>query len=231
MIGKDFDKIEWNVAGFHFLEPNALVGDVCLFLLSMYLYKRMNQFDPSHFNTYWKRFYLFFGIGFLMGGFGHFLFHYWGVPGKYASWFIGMVATLQIELAFISDWKNEQQLQRLRKLAYLKFLVFCLIECYVLYTTDLSIDQSKGLKIPSLDSAIGLIFSLGFLARIYHKQRSVAFRYFNWALFIMIPIAFIIELKINLHPYFDRNDFSHVLLGISLLIYFQGIRKVSMRTA
>ena len=31
MIGHDFEKIQLDIWGFHFLEPNALIGDIFLF--------------------------------------------------------------------------------------------------------------------------------------------------------------------------------------------------------
>jgi hypothetical protein len=40
----------------------------------------------------------------------------------------------------------------------------------------------------------------------------------------LLPNAFIQSQKINLNQWFDRNDFSHVLLLISLLLYYHTIR-------
>jgi hypothetical protein len=45
------------------------------------------------------------------------------------------------------------------------------------------------------------------------------------AALVLLPNAFIQSQKINLHQWFDRNDFSHVLLLLSLLLYFNGIKK------
>jgi hypothetical protein len=39
----------------------------------------------------------------------------------------------------------------------------------------------------------------------------------------LLPNAFIQSQKLNLTPWFDRNDFGHVLLAISLFLYWKGI--------
>jgi hypothetical protein len=44
---------------------------------------------------------------------------------------------------------------------------------------------------------------------------------------VLLPNALVQGMKINLHPWFDRNDFSHVLLMIGVSIYFVGIKKLS----
>jgi len=37
MIGHDFEKIQLDIWGFHFLEPNALIGDIFLHQLETFL--------------------------------------------------------------------------------------------------------------------------------------------------------------------------------------------------
>ena len=36
LIGKDFDKIEFDFFGLHLLEPNAFIGDVVILFVALY---------------------------------------------------------------------------------------------------------------------------------------------------------------------------------------------------
>ena len=226
LIGKDFDKIETNIFGFKFLEINALYGDTLIFIVALiFAYKVSKLGQKSHFFKYWKWFFIVFGIGFFMGGLGHSFFNYWGVPGKYASWLIGIVAVLFIELAMISIFPTVSNRKTLVQFAVLKLFVALGVEIILLSTLDLSVDPSKGLIVPTINSVIGLGLVLGGLAVHYQKKIGPSFRYLWLSTLVLIPNTAIQGMKINIHPYFDRNDFSHVLLIAGLFLYMKSINE------
>ena len=225
MIGQDFAKIQLDIWGFHFLEPNALIGDIFLFSTALIIAAKIKKIQSKHpFYTNWRRFYLIFGFSFLAGGLGHFLYHYLGLWGKYPSWLLSMISTYFLSLAQISLWPNLRQQQLFKKGAMLLLLLGVIIEIIVFNTVDLSIDQSKGLAVPSIVSGIGMIFSLFFLAWHYQKKYHPNFKYFWIAVLTLFPSALIQSQKINLAQWFDRNDLSHILLFITLLLYWKGIK-------
>ena len=225
MIGHDFEKIHFDIWGFHFLEPNALIGDVILFGTSLFLAAKIKKISSKHpFYQNWRRFYLIFGFSFLLGGFGHFFYFYLGLWGKYPSWILSMLSTYFLGLAQISLWPNLRQQQLFKKAAMLLLLVGVVIELIVFNTVDLSIDQSRGLAVPSIISGIGMIFALFFLGLYYQKKYHPHFKFFWIAVLTLFPSALIQSQKINLAPWFDRNDLSHVLLFICLLFYWRGIQ-------
>jgi hypothetical protein len=41
----------------------------------------------------------------------------------------------------------------------------------------------------------------------------------------MVPSAIIFLAKINPHPWFDKNDLSHVLLTIGIIYFYKGVQK------
>jgi len=90
---------------------------------------------------------------------------------------------------------------------------------------DMTIDQSKGLIIPSVNSGIGLIFSLVFVGIRYQRLYHSGYQYLWMAAALLFPSSIILSQKINLHQWFDRNDFSHVLLLLSLILYFVALQK------
>jgi len=225
MIGKDFDKIELNIWGLHFLEPNALFGDFLLFSMALFFAHRIKQLHSQHpFYLNWRRFYLLFGLSFMAGGLGHFLFAYWGLWGKYPSWILSMIATYYMSLAQISLWPNQRQQGQFKTAVALLVFLGILVEIYVFNSVDLSTDQSRGLAVPSIVSGIGMVFSLFFLGLKYQKSIHRQFNYFWIAVLLLFPSAIIQSQKINLAPWFDRNDFSHLLLVVCMVLYWKGIQ-------
>ena len=225
MIGQDFPKIAWDISGLKLLEPNAMIGDLVLFTTALFLAAQIRKIKNTHpFYQYWRLFFLWFGWSFLMGGLGHLFYNYLALWGKYPSWLMGMVATFWLTKAMLSLWPNHYQKQLATKASTGLLVLGILVECIVFYKVDLTIDQSKGLFVPTLVSGIGLIFSLVVLGAYYQKTLSTHFRLFWIAALVLLPNAFIQSQKINLHQWFDRNDFSHVLLLMSLLLYFHTLK-------
>lgn len=225
LIGEDFDKISIHFAGLQFLEPNALIGDILILIQSLLYFYQIRKFkNNSSFFTLWKIAYLLFGISFFLGGLGHFLFIYTGIFGKSFSWFGGIIAVFFIEKAMISIYPNQATKQMLSLLSDLKLIFFCVAELVILIVADLSQDQSIGLIIPMICSTVGLFITVGYLGNKYAKIINPSFNYFLISTFVLLPNLFIQGLKINLSPFFDRNDFSHLLISISFWCYFQAIK-------
>jgi hypothetical protein len=61
-IGSDFPKIRWEINDWVFLEPNALIGDVLLFSVSMYIGYQIYKRKDRLFYRWWSRFFFCFGF-------------------------------------------------------------------------------------------------------------------------------------------------------------------------
>jgi hypothetical protein len=226
-IGEDYPKIEWEVFGFELLEPNAFIGDTIIAAVAIGLYfktRSLNRIHTTSFNYLWMWFFLVFGIGFFVGGVGHLMYNYFGIYGKYGAWFIGIFSSLLLELAMVSQLlKYKVQFE---KMVFLKAFIAIVSLTFLVTTTDLSATPLKGLVIPTINSFIGLLFALAYLGYCYTKTKSREFRYLYWSILVLLPTILFQGLKINLHQWFDRNDVSHVLIIITLLLYFTSLRKV-----
>lgn len=225
MIGQDFPKIEWHFLGLELLEPNAMLGDIVLFTISFGIaYRIRTQFTQHPFYNYWRLFFIWFGWSFLFGGFGHLLYNYFGLWGKYPSWILSMFATYYLSLAQISLWPNVRQQKLFKTSAVFVLIAGLLIEIYVFNSINLHTDQSKGLVVPSIVSGINMIFSLFVLGLYYQKKYHSNFKFFWIGVLTLLPSALIQSQKINMHQWLDRNDMSHLLLGMSLICYYKGIQ-------
>jgi hypothetical protein len=224
LIGSDFPKIEFELLGFHLLEPNTFIGDVFIFMFSIYALYRLNKLPvKSIFFLYWKWFFVVFGISFICGGFGHLFFNYLGIRGKYFSWYTSLIAVFLIEIAMLSIHSNQSLSKKLKRISFFKLIVSIGIETAIFIFADLSKNPSEGLIIPSVDSFLGLSLTLGLLGFHYQKTVSKSFQYFWISILVMLPNLFIQGFKINIHPWFDRNDLSHLLLLIGLILYLKAL--------
>lgn len=225
-IGEDFEKIQWQPFGFDFVEPNAMIGDLLIFIIALFFAFRVRKWNEnSAFFVNWFRFFAVFGISFLFGGLGHFLYNYLGLFGKYPSWYLGVFAVFFAEQAMISLLKNKSLKKQLVLGSKIKMVLVLIATTLVFMTVDLSIDPSKGLRVTTINTTVGLLFALGFLGYKFSQTMHAGFNYFWMSILVMIPTIFLQSMKINFHQWFDRNDASHILLLVTLFLYFLGVKR------
>lgn len=231
LIGKNYPKIEFEAFGLDLLEPNSFIGDTILFLVSIYAAYRVNKItNKTLFHRSWIAFFLLFGFSFFFGGLGHLLYNYWGIPGKTPSWYLGVIAVFFIEKAMISLSFSKSLKFILGWISKIKLILALLGVTMVLFYVDLEADYSKGMLVPTINSTIGLIGTLGVLAATYMKSYK-GMSYFIASVLTLFPAAIIQGMKINIHQWFDKNDLSHVLLMIAIILYLKGIMKVTERNS
>jgi len=229
LIGTDYPKIEFEVFGLELLEPNAFIGDTFILMFSLYFYFLLNKRKgESFFIDQWRKFYLVFGVSFFLGGLAHVFFNYWGIPGKYPGWFLGMLTPFFAEQAMISIYPNLAKRPFFKKLSYAKLIILFLAEIIVLATVDISPKPELGIIVPTLSSVIGLGISLGILGAYYQRKIHPAFKYLWMSALILIPSGLFQSQKISFAQWFDRNDASHILLIVSLILYYQTLKAVKI---
>jgi hypothetical protein len=227
LIGKDFDKIEISLFGFDLVEPNAFIGDSIILIVALLLASKTNKLSTSlDFFKNWRYFFLLFGLGMFLGGIGHLLFKYWGFNGKYLPWILGIFCVFFVEKAMISLLRSSSKVIW-KNLILFKLVLALLLELGVFYAIDMSKDHSIGLRIPAINSAIGFVFSLGILGNKYRKEIDKNFVFMIYGVLLLIPSGLFISFKINLHPWFDKNDFGHLLLIAAMFLYFKAIKSYS----
>ena len=225
LIGKDFDKIQFDFLGYHLVEPNAFIGDTLILIVSLFFAYKVSKLDrATPFFKAWKWFYIVFGVGFFMGGLGHLCFEYWGIKGKYFSWYSGIVSTYFVEFAMLSIFPILRIQKTLKIVSLAKMIIAFIVATAVFLYVDLNQDPQKGLLVPTLNSVIGLSFSLGYLGWYYSRKIDPSFKFLWISALILIPSAIVQGMKINIHPWMDRNDISHIFLILGLVLYYQTIK-------
>ena len=227
LVGKDFDKIEISLFGFDLVEPNAFIGDSIILIVALLLASKIKKLSVYlEFFKNWRYFYLLFGFGMFFGGIGHLMFNYWGFNGKYLPWILGIICIYFVEKSMISLLKTKSKVIW-QNLSLLKLIFALVLEIAVFYSIDMSKDHSIGLRIPAINSAIGFILSLVILGNKYRKEIDKNFIYMIYGVLLLIPSGLFISFKINIHRWFDKNDFGHLLLIIAIFLYFKAIKSYS----
>lgn len=227
LIGEEFQKIEFQLFGLDLLEPNAFIGDVFIFILAFYFAYKLKGFVQTPFVKNWYRFFILFGLGFFIGGLGHLFYNYLGIPGKWFGWFAGIVYVFYIEQAIIPFIEKEKTRTLLILLSKVKLVLAFIAEVLVVSLIDLSADYSPAMKVPLINSSTGLIFTLAILSFFFMKRIHVGFKYFIFSVLVMLPSLVFQVLNINLYPWFDKNDVSHVFVFIGTIFYYLGVKSVA----
>lgn len=224
LIGTDFEKIEFQLFGLDLLEPNGFIGNLLITIFAFFFAWKIRNYITNHsFYKNWTLFYIIFGVTFLSGSFGHLFYNYMGIYGKYLSWYLGIIAPYFVERAIIEIHPNVQKRKTLLKFPLIKLILFIILETIIIIHYGKDLTSEKGVLISSLSSVIGLGLCLGIFSPFYQKRIDQAFRYFWISTIVQIAAGVIQIIKLNLHPYFDRNDFSHLLIVFSLILYFKAI--------
>ena len=127
----------------------------------------------------------------------------------------------------ISVNPNRKIIQKLVFWSNIKLTIVYLIFFYLLFFV-VTPDKPTIPFLPiAFNTIVGMTSATGVLAYRYSKKIDPLFKHFLIGLLVMLPTAFIFLFKVNLHQWFDKNDFSHVLFSIGLIYYYLGIFDLS----
>jgi len=208
------DKLPFTWLGLCLQEPMALVTNWLIALTSLYLFFQIKK-PFSIFRKHWRLFYFYLSISMFFGGLGHLFFNYFDVYGKFPCWITGAFASFHAGKAMISVNMIKADLQR--KLTY-----FLLIKGIVLTLIAMSLGSFLFMMIDAVLSY--LVFCLGF-GVYYWKKGYHSFKFTVYAIIILFPSIFIFLLKVNPHLWFNKDDLSHVLMMITIIFFYIGVRK------
>jgi hypothetical protein len=218
-IGNDFPKITWQFYDFKLLEPNAFFGDLIISLVAMYYGFKIYQIykeSKNKLHLFWFWFFILTSLTFLFGGLGHLLYNYWGIKGKYFSWYIGLFSMFMLEMAILNYQSSNKRFGLL--FSFFKLAIIFSALTFTINVVNLEKNPMLGLVIPFIHSFLGMTYFCGYQSHTLSKNKNKDFIYCFYSYLLIFPIIILQSLKININQWFDRNDFSHLLLIISLIL-------------
>ena len=224
-IGEDFDKMEFSMFGLDLLEPNALISDSLITIVALFFaYKVSKKFPVDQpFYYYWKWLFILQGVSFFLGGMGHVLYNYTGIWGKYFPLAIAVSFIMAIEHATICLLPEEKR-KIYFNLSKIKAFLAIAALTILMFTIDVENNLATLLLVPSTNTAVGYILTLGVIGFIYARKKSRSLYLLPLSVLTLVPAAIFQAKKISFHPWFDRNDFSHLLIISTFFMYYFAIK-------
>lgn len=230
-ISTEKDIIEFVLFGLDLLEPNVLITDALLGLLSVFFARKIALLPATHlFFRNWQLFLLLFGVGTILGGIGHAFYNYLDLGGKIPAWLFAIVSVYFIESSMLSIHPNKKFAARLSLFSSVKLVMMLLLLGAVLIFAAPANKINLSILLVILNSLMGVTLSAGFLGLHYYRiGLSSHFIYFFIGVLIMIPSSAVFLFEVNLLRWFDRNDLSHLILAIGISFFYVGVLQLHLQ--
>lgn len=212
---KENEIIHFSLFNLHLQEPVALIFNWSMALFCFIAFFNISK-KGSESTKMWRMFFLVFGISTFLGGFGHILFGYFGIYGKFPHWIGGIVSAYFAGNAMIVDLKNIQLKSRLKSVLIIKAILFL----------SLAFIKTKFIFV-AIDAIATYLFFCGGIGLSLYKKGVKNMKYIILGVLICIPSAFVYILNINLSIWFNKDDLSHVFMFACLIFFFIGAKKMS----
>jgi hypothetical protein len=215
------DKAVIHLLGFQFAEPSTFISDLVVAIFSIIFYLKLMKIKSQHFShNYWQLFFLFMGISAFIGGFGHLLSIYTGKALLVVSWIFSAFAIYFIEFTSISILVTRSIKKTLQI-----FVLFQLILCTaaLIYYQDFFY-----IKISTTIGLIGIVLIIQLVSCILTRNSSGY--YLISGIILIILTSLIHYLKLSFNKWFNYNDISHIILVISLFLFYKGSLKSNTPT-
>ncbi len=227
MIGGDFLPNDFILFGLTLTDPTDFIYDIIMGLLSLYFaFKIKSLSDNNKFSIAWHRFFFVFGWAALFAAFGHLFYNYYFYFGKLIGWILIPFSIFWIEVAMIEAHWNQKTITRAKKLYRMKLLLVYLVFMSIWVSVDV-LNKPHLLFLPiAINSILGLLIGVGVFSYQFKKKISASFATIFFGIAIIFPSAFIFIFKINIHQWFSKNDFSHILMIIGIIFFYLGVKKI-----
>lgn len=227
MIGGDFAPNDFALFGFLLTDPTDFIYDIIMGVLSFYFsFQIKNLKHKNKFTLAWYRFFLIFALATFFSAFGHLFYNYYKYYGKLVGWLLIPLSIYWIEIAMIQAHWKQKVIDRAKKLYGMKLLLVYLVFMVVWVSVDV-LNKPELLFLPiAINSILGLLIGVGVFSYQFKKKISASFATIFFGIAVIFPSAFIFIFKINLHQWFSKNDFSHLLMIAGIIFFYFGVKKI-----
>jgi hypothetical protein len=203
--------ITFKFLGLSLQEPMALVTNWSIACFSLYAFFQL-KLGKDEFTDNWRNFFGLMAISMFLGGLGHLFFQYFGVFGKMPAWILGVVAGC-FPLFALFTYYDEKRAKMFRMTVW--------------FYSILIVALAVGLKLfifIAIDSILKYVLC-GVIAFYWFKQGVENLRWISLGVLIVLPSAFIFLLKLNPHIWFNKDDFSHLLILGCVYFFYKGVKE------
>ena len=198
-------------------EPVTTATDLLMAAICFYAYIGIKKNESTQkIKLYFKYFFLTLGLGTMFGGLlGHAFLYRLTPQWKLLSWIfilisVAIMAHALLELArpLVKPWIT-------RIMVGSNLLLLTLVLVYTISTLAFS-----GVQYYSIFGMIVIVGSFSFY--IFRKTGSRGTAMFLVAVGVSLLPAFVFSFKWGLSPWFNHNDISHVVLSMSVVVFYKG---------
>lgn len=210
---REFEVIQYDFLGLHLQEPISLIYNWLVAILCMMWFQNLRPVNESVQN--WRYFFLVFSITSLFAGLAHSFYYYTGIYGKMPHWIGGIIAGYfagKGMLALLDESKNKGLLLLFLKIKFALNIILAISLVSFLFVI--------------LDSALTYIIYCVGISVFLIKKGQKELRLFIYGVVISFMGAMSFLFKLDLSTYFNREDFSHVFILISLIFFYLAVRKI-----
>lgn len=212
--------IEFEFLGFELQEPmsvvtNSLITITCLFIFL----KLIKDKRDDEFTHYWSLFFLTLGLSTFAGGLSHLFFKYTGFYGKIPVFSMAIIANFFLDRACFTLIHDKAKTRMIEYLLLAKTILSILLLVVLV--------EFIGKKIFLIVQFNTVITAAGILVWFCAKTKAVseAWKYYTIGIIILLITAGVQIAKLNLHLWFNKDDFSHVLIALAMIFFYKGVLK------
>ncbi len=213
------EKIEFEFLGMQLMEPMSLVtNDLIAITCIIIFYKLVRKKEKDEFVHYWSLFFLTFALSTFGGGFAHLFFNYTGVYGKIPVFSLAVIANFFIDKACFTLIEDQKKSARIEIFLIAKAILSILLMIILI--------EFIGKKIFLIVQFNTVITAAGILVWFCAKTKEVstAWKHFTWGIVFLLITAGVQIAKLNLHLWFNKDDFSHILITITMIFFYLGVK-------
>jgi|TARA_B110000208_G_scaffold181063_1_gene231398 hypothetical protein len=210
------EKIEFEMWGLQLLEPMALILNLVMSFQSFLYYQKIRASFASPFSAYFSKFFLFISISTFFAAWSHLFYNYLGLVGKIPGWATSIISISMLEYAMVIYLYPKGNILLKSIIALLMASAFGLL-----------IFELKFLWV-AIHTALGLVLFLGmpFSFRIIKGEEKASF--FFWGFISMLMTLPVELIRLNLHPWFQHHEISHVFMICALYCFSKGVRQTEL---
>lgn len=202
--------------GLQLLEPMALILNLVMSFQSFLYYQKIRASFASPFSAYFSKFFLFISISTFFAAWSHLFYNYLGLVGKIPGWATSIISISMLEYAMVIYLYPKGNILLKSIIALLMASAFGLL-----------IFELKFLWV-AIHTALGLVLFLGmpFSFRIIKGEEKASF--FFWGFISMLMTLPVELIRLNLHPWFQHHEISHVFMICALYCFSKGVRQTEL---